>query len=73
MVNAPFLNPSFEILIRDFGKKFDPSAVKQPKLPPDKPGGLGLYFIKKLMDKVEYRWIENPAGNEIYLAKFKKA
>ncbi|HTL47468.1 MAG TPA: ATP-binding protein [Verrucomicrobiae bacterium] len=59
-----------EIRIRDFGKKFDPTKVAPPKLPPTKPGGLGIYFIHTLMDKVEYQSLA-PDTNELHLTKMK--
>ncbi len=59
-----------EITIRDFGKKFDPTQMPKPELPPKKPGGLGIYFIKTLMDKVEYDGgCED--GNRLCLTKYK--
>ena len=59
-----------EILIRDFGRSFDPTQMPAPELPPRKPGGLGIYFIRTVMDKVEYcRGIKN--ANELLLTKHK--
>ncbi|MDP3919501.1 MAG: ATP-binding protein [Candidatus Omnitrophota bacterium] len=59
-----------EIAICDNGAKFDPTLAKDPELPPKKPGGLGCYFIKTLMDKVEYRY-DKSGGNQLYLTKLK--
>jgi len=42
----------FEIV--DFGRKCDPSSFVPRDLGKLKPGGLGVYFIRKIMDKVEY-------------------
>ena len=46
------------IIMRDQGKKFDPSKVKQPNLKADlserQIGGLGVYLMRKLMDEVRY-------------------
>ncbi|MEK6754504.1 MAG: ATP-binding protein [Chloroflexota bacterium] len=46
------------ITMRDTGKPFDPSKVKQPNLKADlserQIGGLGLYLMRKLMDDVHY-------------------
>lgn len=59
-----------EIVLRDYGDKFDPSRIPEADLPPSKPGGLGLYLIRKLTDKVEY----DPScetGNRLVLTKFK--
>ena len=59
-----------KISIQDYGKKFDPTKIPPPELPPKKPGGLGLYFIKTLMDQAEYdlKW---PEGNRLHLVKYK--
>ena len=46
------------ITMRDMGKPFDPSKVKQPNLKADlsdrQIGGLGVYLMRKLMDEVSY-------------------
>ena len=56
--------------IRDFGKKIDLSKIKEPVLPPDKPGGLGIYFMQTIMDEMRYN-TEHTEGNELILSKFK--
>src|SRR5512144_2242959 len=47
----------FVVTIRDYGKPFDPDQVEQPKtnapLSERNIGGLGLFFIHKLMDRVK--------------------
>lgn len=47
------------ITMRDTGKPFDPSNVKQPNLKADlskrQIGGLGVYLMRKLMDEVRYQ------------------
>ena len=57
--------------IRDYGKKMDLSKVKIPKLPPEKPHGLGIYFMKTMMDEFEYNGA-HPQGNEVILVKYRK-
>lgn len=42
-------------------KKRDPAVVK--------PGGLGLYFIQKVMDKVEFLKPQDGKGNVLELVK----
>ena len=59
-----------EITVRDFGKPFDPSQVPLPDLPPKKAGGLGVYFMKTLMDKVECD-AKISKGNLLTLTKYK--
>lgn len=59
------------IEIRDYGKPFDPARVKHPNvkgpLSRRTIGGLGIFFMKKLMDKVEFE--RDPAGNVTRLHK----
>lgn len=59
-----------EVLIRDYGKCFDPTQIPAPELPPRKPGGLGVYFIRTVMDKVQY-CIGDHQSNELLLTKYK--
>lgn len=51
-----------KIIIEDPGKPFNPTKVPKPdfKISPLKrgPGGLGVYFIKKYMNKVSYDFQE---------------
>ena len=63
-----------EIDVIDAGKGFDPSQVKTPEmdvyLKEMKRGGLGLYLIKTLMDKVEYK-IKPGVKNRVRMVKYK--
>ena len=59
-----------EITIEDSGIKFDPTKIPPPELPPKKPGGLGLYFIKTLTDAAVYD-TEFKEGNRLQLTKYK--
>ncbi len=62
----------FEILIMDTGRQFDPSKIQVPNmkdyLSKYKRGGLGVYLMKSLMDKVEYH-IEPGKQNRVRLVK----
>ncbi len=64
---------SFEIRIYDSGKSFNPSTIRQPDLKEHighrKRGGLGVYMMKKLMDKVEYNFHKGKR-NEVRLIKY---
>jgi len=57
-------NASLTITLRDCGNPFDPTAVPEPDLAADLEdrdiGGLGLYFIRQLMDKVEFAFMPDP-------------
>jgi serine/threonine-protein kinase RsbW len=58
--------------MRDFGKPFDPSKVKQPNLKADlsdrQIGGLGVYLMRKLMDDVSYQ-SNSETGNLLTMTK----
>ena len=60
------------ITIRDYGKPFDPSFVSRPDLEADwdkrEVGGLGMYFMRKLMDDVTYTF-DAKEGNELTMRK----
>lgn len=65
----------FAIEISDRGKKFDPTKSKMPDLDKHhkkkKTGGLGIYIMRKLMDKINYHYEENN-GNFLSMEKYKK-
>lgn len=59
------------IVLRDTGRPFDPTGVKEPNLSADladrQVGGLGIYLMRKLMDSVHYE--TNPGGNVLIMTK----
>ena len=59
-----------EILLEDKGKKFDPTQVPSPELPRHKPGGLGVHFIRTIMDQMIYD-DQDPAVNRLHLIRHK--
>jgi anti-sigma regulatory factor (Ser/Thr protein kinase) len=63
-----------EIDVIDRGQGFDPKKIKTPEmdeyLKKMKRGGLGLYLIKTLMDKVDYT-IKPGIRNRVRMVKFK--
>ena len=65
---------SLTIILRDHGRRFDPSLVPAPVLSGSvedrEIGGLGLHFIRKLMDEVIYE-SDPQAGNVLTLIKRK--
>jgi serine/threonine-protein kinase RsbW len=73
IVQCKVLEPQreFVIKLRDSGKSFDPQAVLTPnteaKLDERKRGGLGIYFMKTLMQSVKYAIDDK--GNELTMAK----
>jgi serine/threonine-protein kinase RsbW len=62
---------SLEIQIHDTGKPFDPAVVQEPDL--DAPleereaGGLGLFFMRSVMDEVRFEFDES--GNRLTMVK----
>lgn len=66
-------NGTFQISIIDNGKQFDPGKVPSPDmkeyLSHYRRGGLGIYLMKSLMDKVEYD-IRPGQKNEVRLIKY---
>lgn len=62
----------FAVTIRDRGASFDPDSIPEPDLTcplEDRPiGGLGLYFMRKLMDCVHFRCLPGE-GNELRMYK----
>lgn len=73
-------NTYFKITIMDSGKKFDPRVIPPAPVPPGpvqlddgedldvKVGGLGVYFMRKLMDRVTFDYTEEN-GNILTMVK----
>lgn len=66
-------NGEFEVRIVDEGKSFDPATVNLPDIKDQlahyRRGGLGVYLIRTLMDKVEYN-LGKDNKNEVRLTKY---
>jgi serine/threonine-protein kinase RsbW len=60
------------VAIFDTGRSFDPNSVPAPNLDANlddiKTGGLGLYFMRQLMDEVEFSFDEKQ-GNKLRMVK----
>ncbi|MEW6680483.1 MAG: anti-sigma factor antagonist [bacterium] len=62
----------FLVRIRDWGRAFDPKSVPCPNI--DAPleqrrgGGWGIYFMKSLMDEIDYHF-DSKRGNELVMLK----
>jgi len=60
------------ITIRDHGRPFDPESVPLPNLngalQDRRVGGLGLYFMRKLMDEVHFSF-DPTGGNQVIMVK----
>jgi serine/threonine-protein kinase RsbW len=70
-VTAQDLKDKIVLTVRDYGKKIVPSQLKEPKLPPEEPGGLGVYFMKTMTDDMKYN-TAHARGNELTLVKLKE-
>jgi len=64
---------SFQVLIQDKGRTFDPETLRPPDLKQHlthyRRGGLGVYLMRRLMDQVEYSFHPGKP-NEVRLTKF---
>jgi len=58
------------VSVCDEGSGFDPSTVANPLLPENllRPGGRGIFYMKSLMDRVEYHF-GTKGGTEVILRK----
>lgn len=68
------LKDGLKITIQDWGTPFNPDKVPEPNFEVDlcdlKPRGAGLYFIKKLMDEVQFDF-DSGDGNLLTMVKRK--
>ena len=69
---------SFTITLHDNGRFFDPGAIEDPAImnldaatDPDelKIGGLGIHFMRNLMDEIRYQFDEKQ-GNTLTMVKY---
>jgi serine/threonine-protein kinase RsbW len=64
------------VVIRDHGRPFDPTSIPEPDLHASLEdrdgGGLGLYFIRQLMDTVHFEFTPD-SGNVLTMVKRKGA
>jgi len=69
---------NFKVTIQDSGRSFNPDEVPPPSIiqsPPDndnldalRVGGLGIHFMRSLMDEVRYRF-DQQHGNTLVMVK----
>jgi serine/threonine-protein kinase RsbW len=71
VLRCELVDGDFVITIRDHGQPFDPEAVPPPdlecSLADRSEGGLGLYFMRCLMDEVRFHF--DSQGNELTMVK----
>jgi serine/threonine-protein kinase RsbW len=71
-LSVDFDRNEWVIAIYDTGRAFDPESVPEPNLNAGlddiKTGGLGLYFMRQLMDEVEFTF-DHERGNKLRMVK----
>lgn len=64
------------VTVRDFGKRFDPKKVARPRtqdpLSRRNIGGLGIFFMQKMMDQVEFKFSPSEGNRLTMVKKIKK-
>ena len=68
-IDVKFGSDYLKLVLRDYGKKVDPKTIKSRDLKDVKPGGLGVFFIKKIMDEVSYD-MSSEHGTTLTLKKY---
>jgi anti-sigma regulatory factor (Ser/Thr protein kinase) len=75
-VKATLDAASVQIEIVDTGRGFDPTTIKEPNLEElmrnKKSGGLGLHFIRTVMDEVQYQIVPGEKNELRMIKKLKK-
>ena len=64
-------NKMINIQLEDDGREFDPLSIPEPDInlaiEDRKIGGLGIHFVRKIMDKIDYKRLDN--RNRLTLSK----
>ncbi len=75
-VSYHFAEGAFTIIIDDDGEPFNPQDIPEPKVPASpedidnlKIGGLGIHFMRNLMDDVQFL-LHNNHGNRLIMVKY---
>lgn len=62
------------VQLRDYGKPFEPKKIPSPNLKSElaerSVGGLGLYFMHRLMDEVSFEFSSTDNGNSVTMVKY---
>ena len=73
-ISVKVLNNGIQIILRDKGEPFDPNQVPEPDISSPleirKERGLGVFFMRKLMDDVKFCFSAH-RGNTLTLIKYK--
>jgi len=70
-VEAVYSEGCLKVSVKDYSAKFNPLNQPAPKLPPETPGGLGIFLTRELMDEVVYDE-SFTGGNLLHLKKYKQ-
>ena len=72
-VTCEILENGLKVLIYDDAESFDPATVPEPEinvsLEDIKPRGLGIFFMRKMMDEVKYE-ASSDNGNRLTMIKY---
>jgi sigma-B regulation protein RsbU (phosphoserine phosphatase) len=58
-----------EVLLHDFARPVDPATIKPRDLDDVRPGGLGVHFIRTVMDTVDFQPSPTGLGNRLRMTK----
>jgi len=68
------IDRGLEIILRDHGKPFNPAIVPEPNFGLEidelKPGGAGLFLMRKMMDEVTFDFSKG-SGNVLTMIKYR--
>lgn len=71
-ITIELLAAGVQVIVRDWGAAFDPLAVPTPDvtapLQQRSPGGLGLFLMRQLMDRVDFQF-NAERGNTLTMVK----
>jgi serine/threonine-protein kinase RsbW len=74
-LNCQIQREGLQVTILDQGRPFEPEQIPElntkAPLSERSPRGMGLFFIYKLMDRVEYKF-NTPKGNQLILFKYRE-
>ncbi|MCK9554586.1 ATP-binding protein [bacterium] len=68
-IKLSLLSNGIEVILKDYGRKVHPEKMKGRELDEIRPGGLGIYFMKKIMDSVQYIIHDDADGTELIMVK----
>jgi anti-sigma regulatory factor (Ser/Thr protein kinase) len=68
VVKYNFSKKRISIIIEDSGEKADPEKIRGRDLDDVRPGGLGMHFIRRVFDQVEFD-AKKLKGNRLLLMK----